>query len=145
MNVLEFLDFEGKDFDIGDKTYDITVTCCQSSDFAQALKDYEAGRKVEYYSLFNAQLFSKVQMVSGGDHPVADWAKLIEDNTEVFKEFARKHWIADYADKDEFIYEWIKELDSYIAGYVSESFYKVICEELTPNLKSAPELQEPQR
>ena len=39
MNVLEFLDFEGKDFDIGDKTYDITVTCCQSSDFAQALKD----------------------------------------------------------------------------------------------------------
>ena len=46
-----------------------------------------------------------------------------------FKQFTKDNWNdnCQYEDDiDEFIYQWIKEINLYMAGYVSDRFYPVL-------------------
>ena len=66
---------------------------------------------------------------------VCGWTSLIVNNLDVFKEFTEKHWISQYEDdEDELIYQWIKEICYWIAGYTSESVYKEFVENYLPRL-----------
>lgn len=124
MTISEYLQLERRDMDIADSVFDMTITACyDESIFAEEITDP--------FTLFNAQFLSKVNLASGGDYPVADFYQFIENNFDLFKDFTKNHWIRDYPDKDDFIEQWILELDQYMAGNVSESFYQTICDELT--------------
>lgn len=66
---------------------------------------------------------------------ICGWTSLIVNNLDVFKEFTEKHWICQYEDdEDELIYQWIKEICYWIAGYTSESVYKEFVENYLPRL-----------
>ena len=59
---------------------------------------------------------------------ICDWSKLIRDNYSKFKEFTEWNWQRNYADTEEFIFQWIRELHYYVAGYVPEETYSKILE-----------------
>lgn len=98
-----------------DKVYDASVTVCI----------YDENEN-DFYDKFCMEIIKKVDVVKiNDDSIIVDWCKFIKDNMENFKVFAREHWIFDYEnDEDEFVYQWIKEIHYYLAGYVSEDMYE---------------------
>ena len=80
------------------------------------------------YDFFVVGLLKKVDIEQKTDDCtlVCDWSKLIRENYTKFKRFTKEHWARDYKDEYDFIYEWIRELHSYVAGYVNDSFYSTL-------------------
>jgi hypothetical protein len=107
------------DWDTYDTVYDACVTVCYI--------DEEDEAEDNYYK-FCTNIIKKVEVEKqNGDILIVDWTKLIQDNMEKFKMFTKKHWRYAYEDdEDELIYQWINEIHSYLAGYVSEDFYGVL-------------------
>lgn len=119
MKLYEFMKLSQDDFDTYDTVYDAEVTACY-------IAENEAK---DNYDKFCIELMKKVEVekVVPESHLIVKWTELIQNNMEKFKEFARENWIYDYEDdEDEFIYQWIKEIHYYLAGYVSEDFYDVL-------------------
>lgn len=117
MTVQEFTQLQEADYDISDVKYDTTVTCC----YIDEINDN--------YDKFCKLLMSKVEIIRGGDHPVANWSGFITKNLNKFKNFAEEHWICAYDDnEEELIYQWIKEFHGYMAGMVGEKFYGKLVE-----------------
>lgn len=117
MTVKEYLALQQCDYDFGDTTYDAVVTCCYNDEIE------------DNYDKFCDLLVSKVNLVRGGDYPVANWTEFIEKNFEKFQTFARKYWKNSYEDdRDEFIYQWIREFHCYHAGMVGKNFYDILVE-----------------
>lgn len=118
MTVYELLMFKKDDFDTYDTTYDMGVTVC-----------YIDKERDEYDKFCNG-IIKKVEVKEMmKDCIVADWTDLIKRNMEKFKKFTMRHWAFTYEnDMDEFIYQWIKEIHYYVAGYVSEDFYLALNE-----------------
>lgn len=115
MKVKSFLKLQQADYDIGDTEYDAVVTCCYNDEID------------DNYDKFCDLLLSKVELIRGGEYPVANWSGFIKKNLDKFKEFANKYWYCKYSDdEDELIYQWIKEFHAYTAGMVGESFYKTL-------------------
>lgn len=113
----------GLDVDTYDTEYDAEVTICIDAD----MEDSE-----DSYDRFCIGLVKLVEIdkVSSNSF-TCKWSKLIEDNMELFKAFSKEHWIEQYEDDEkEFIYQWIKELDAYLAGYVGESTYYSFCNDV---------------
>lgn len=125
MTVKEFLKLNECDYDIDDKDYDAVVTCCFNEDEPK-----------DNYDLFCDILYSKVNIVKGGDYPIADWSGFITKNLDKLKAFTEKYWNNTYEDdEDELIYQWITEFHGFLAGMVSETFYETLVkafEELEP-------------
>lgn len=115
MKLYDFLKISQNDFDTEDTIYCAVVTVCYIDE-----EDAE-----DNYDKFCIELMKKVEMEKQvGDGLLVKWTELIQNNMEKFKEFAREHWITAYEnDDDEFIYQWIKEIHYYMAGYVDEDFY----------------------
>ena len=89
--------------------------------------DKEDENSEEYYEKFRIGIMKFVEVAKGiSDYElVCKWTDVIERNISIFKEFAEKYWHNQYEDdEDEFIYQWIKEIHYYIAGYVDETTYK---------------------
>lgn len=80
------------------------------------------------YDFFVVGLLKKVDIEQKTDDCtlVCDWSKLIRENFTKFKLFTKEHWARDYKDEYDFIYQWIRELHSYVAGYVNDSFYSTL-------------------
>lgn len=80
------------------------------------------------YDFFVVGLLKKVDIEQKTDDCtlVCDWSKLIRENFTKFKRFTKEHWARDYKDEYDFIYQWIRELHSYVAGYVNDSFYSTL-------------------
>lgn len=80
------------------------------------------------YGKFAVELTKKVDFVErvSDSTLICDWSKLIRDNYSKFKEFTAWNWQRDYADPEEFIFQWIRELHYYVAGYVPEETYSKI-------------------
>ena len=80
------------------------------------------------YDFFVVGLLKKVDIEQKTDDCtlVCDWSKLIRENFTKFKSFTKEHWARDYKDEYDFIYQWIRELHSYVAGYVNDSFYSTL-------------------
>ena len=111
------------DYDTYDTEYDTCVTVCFIAD-----EDEE-----DNYDKFCNGIIKKVNVVKivPDSHLVCDWTKLIKTNMDKFRAFTKENWYEDCQyedDEDEFIYQWIKEIDSYMAGYVSEDFYETLVE-----------------
>lgn len=119
MKLYDFMKMSECDYDTYDTEYDACVTVC--------FIDEEDEARDSYYK-FCADIMRKVQVEKhNGDILIVNWTKLVNDNMEKFKAFTEKHWKYTYEDdEDEFIYQWINEIQAYMAGYVSESFYDTL-------------------
>lgn len=121
MNLYEYLMAYDEDVDAYDDVFDASVTAC-------VIEEEEDDYDRFCNNLFrHAEVVGKT-MVYGYQSPIVAWTALINRNMEKFRKFSKEHWVEQYDDydDDDFIYEWIKELHLYCAGYVNEDFYKTL-------------------
>lgn len=125
MNLFEFINTTQKDFDTYDDVYDASVTVCFIED------DYDEDDEFHNYDKFCNDIIKLVEVIKQTDDCtlLVKWTDLINRNMEKFKDFTKKYWrdTCQY-DDDELVYQWINEIDSYMAGNVSLSFYKTLVE-----------------
>ena len=117
ISLYDFLQFTKKDFDVYDTVYDAEVVVCYSVD-----------EKTSYDKFCN-NIIKKVEFKEQTDDVIciADWTGFINKNIDKFREFSRKYWFDSYEDdEDELIYQWIIEINNYMAGCVSEKFYDTL-------------------
>lgn len=118
MKLYDFMKITEEDYDTYDTIYDAVATVC-----------YIAEEDVyDDYDKFCIEVMKKVELEDKvGDGLAVRWTDLITDNMEKFRAFTGKHWKCTYEDdEDEFICQWINEINYYLAGYVSEGFYKIL-------------------
>lgn len=121
MKLYDFMQESHNDYDTYDTEYDAAVTVCHIDE-----EDID-----DDYDKFCVEILKKVDYVEQTDSctVIADWIGLIKRNWNKFKAFSDAHWYNSYNDDDdEFIYQWIKEINYYVAGYVSDDFYKTLVE-----------------
>ena len=119
MTLYEYVKEKEADFDTYDMDYDSIITVC----YIDEINDD--------YDKFCIELMKKVNVIGilkSGFELVVNWSDLINKNFELFKDFTNKYWKRDYEDKDEFIYQWLTEIQNYITGLVPESFYTILCD-----------------
>jgi hypothetical protein len=126
ITLYDFLSLSECDYDTYDTKYDVEVTVCW------------IGEESDNYDKFCNEIIKKVNVVKiNRDMIMVNWSELIERNIDKFKEFTKENWYETHQyedDIDEFIYQWIREIHYYMAGYVSEDFYGNLVE-LVKNLK----------
>lgn len=119
MTLYEYVKEKETDFDTYDMDYDAVITVC----YIDEINDN--------YEKFCVELMKKVNVIGilkSGFELVVNWSDLVDKNFELFKDFTNKYWKQDYEDKDEFIYQWLTEIQNYIVGNVPDSFYKILCD-----------------
>ena len=118
MKLYDFIKLTECDYDTYDTIYDAVVTVCY----------IEENEENDFYDKFCIELMKKVNVEKQSDDAlIVEWTELIQKNMDKFKEFTNNHWRYNYEDdEDEFIYQWIEEIHSYMAGYVSEKFYETL-------------------
>lgn len=121
MNLYDFVTFTHKDYDTYDTDYEACVTVC---DICYDTEDN--------YDKFCIELMKCVDVVDFcGDMLVVNWSDFIEKNIYEFRRFTMENWKENcwYKDDDEeFIYQWIRELHYYLAGYTDEDMYGELVE-----------------
>ncbi len=123
MTLYDFVKVAQNDYDTYDDEYDAIVTVCSF--------DEEDEKSDEYYEKFRIGIMKFVEVVRGTDDSglLCKWSEMINRNIKVFKEFAEKFWTYQYEDdEDEFIYQWIEEINQWTAGNCYESAYKEFVE-----------------
>ena len=124
MTLYDYMKMHGEDYDVYDNEFDNCVTVC-------LITDREVN-KSDNYDVFCNAIVKKVKFVSRGNSGcvvIADWSGLIRANLDKFRAFSKEHWWTQYEDDDEeFIYQWISEINSYMAGYTSEGVYSNLVE-----------------
>ena len=115
IKLYDYLQMSECDFDTYDTKYDAVVTVCHI---------YE---EEDEYDKFCNNIMKKVNVVKiNGDYLIVDWCELIERNSIKFRMFTAENWYENCQyedDEDEFVYQWINEINQYMAGYVSMGFY----------------------
>ena len=76
----------------------------------------------------------KLVEVTDADESVWKWSLLVEENYDVFREFAQYHWNTYLDSQDDFIEQWLGEIYLLFAGYGSDSTYKLLVDKLLSNL-----------
>ena len=119
MNLYDFVVKEQGDFDTYDTVFDVCVTVCEPY-------EYDEGEEKEYYDVFNDLIMKKVSVIKkiSGCECLCNWSDFILFNKAVFRKAAEELWTNVPKKDDDLVYEWIKEIHSWMAGYVSESIYK---------------------
>ena len=119
MNLYDFLMLEKADFDTYDTVFDVCVTVFEPY-------EYEEGDEKEYYDIFNELMMKKVEVEekTGECTCVCKWSDFITKNLDTFRSVADELWVRTPESDDDLIYEWIKEINAWMAGYVSEGAYK---------------------
>ena len=120
MTLYEYMKVEQDCIDTYDNVYDAIVTVDYIED-----DEYMENPDDENYYKFSVEILKKVNVVKNvGDNLIVNWNELISNNMEKFREFSSENWYEQYEDDDdEFVYQWIKEIHMYLAGYVGESTY----------------------
>ena len=128
MTLYDYLKMQNNGYlsvDTYDKDYDavVTIDADIEDEDENSCENHEDD---ENYYKFIFALLRAVEVVSfDRDNVICDWSGLVKNNMTIFREFSKKCWICQYEDDDEeFIYQWIRELHYYYAGYVGESTYK---------------------
>lgn len=117
-SLFDYMKEHQEDIDTFDTDYDAIVTVCYMEE--EDINDN--------YDKFCIEIIKKV-MVESAAHGdvVVDWSGFVKKNMKQLKAFTEKYWNNQYEDdEDEFIYQWIREIHYYLAGYVGESTYKVL-------------------
>ena len=122
MTLYEFITMEKSDIDTYDTVFDAEVTVCVPYD-----------KENDWYDKFYNFIIKHVQFVEkiSDCECTADWYNFIKENIKVFRQAANDMWRLDYInieDDDDLIYEWIKEIELWLAGYVSETEYQKFME-----------------
>ncbi|WP_295094602.1 hypothetical protein [Ruminococcus sp.] len=119
MKLYDFITQEKTDFDTYDTVFDVCVTVCEPY-------EYDEGEEKEYYDIFNELIMKNVEVEekTGECTCVCKWSDFINKNIETFRKAADELWERIPKTDDDLIYEWIKEIHAWMAGYVSESIYK---------------------
>lgn len=119
MKLYDFMKMSEVDYDTYDTVYDACVTVCYTDD-----------EESDSYYKFCNEIMKKVEVTEVHENClIVDWSALISGNIDKFREFTENHWKYTYEDdEDELIYQWINEINAYMAGYVSEDFYNVLVE-----------------
>lgn len=118
MKLYDIMKLTEADCDTYDTEIDESVTVCF----------IDEDDEMDNYDKFCNELIKKVEVIKvvKNSHIICDWSKLIRDNMEKFRAFSMEHWAFEYDDETEFIYQWIKEIHYYMAGYVDEDFYDTL-------------------
>ena len=115
MKLYEILEIAETDFDTYDTVYDAIVTVCWID------------KELNNYDRFCNGITKKVRFIkNAGDGLLVDWTGFIKSNMDKLRQFTRDHWSENSQyedDDDEFIYQWIRELNLYMTGYVPDRFY----------------------
>lgn len=129
MTLYELLKITQTDFDTYDTVFDACVTACAFDKDDEAKEDF-------YYKFFiGLTKFVTVLENAGESAVTCDWSEMIKRNFDVFKDFTRENWAENYDDdEDEFIYQWIEEINGFFAGFTSENVYKDFVENYMPRL-----------
>ena len=116
MTLYEYMRINQEDVDTYDTEYDAVVTVCYMEE-----EDVQ-----DECDKFCMEITKKVSVVpSSGRDLMVDWSKLIKEHIDIFKEFTDEYWYNNYEDDaEELIYQWVREIHYYLAGYVDESTYK---------------------
>lgn len=123
MTLYELMKITEEDYDTYDNVFDGVVTVCYIDEDDE---DYDN----DDYNNFCIGIVKKIEVVDKvRDGLVCKWSDMIIRNMDKFKDFTEKYWRYKYRDDDdEFIYQWINKIHSYMAGYVSEDFYTTLVE-----------------
>lgn len=128
MTLYDFIVMEKTDFDTYDTVFDVEVTVCVPND-----------DESDYYDKFYNFIIRHVEFVEKTSkyECTAEWTKFITDNIDVFRIAARRMWREETVPKtdDDLIYEWIKEINGWLAGYVSETEYAEFMENYAPMIR----------
>lgn len=120
MTLYQLVKASGCDYDTYDNVYDAEVTVCS---FDEGDEQSE-----EYYEKFRIGIMKFVEVVDNSATHwgiVCKWTEMIERNLSVFKELTLKYWDNFYEeDDDEFVYQWINEINQWSAGNCWERIYK---------------------
>ncbi len=118
ISVKDMLSVAGGNLNVADVDYNASISCVQM--------DFE--NSTNYYSKFYDLMVSNTYITSVESihfsEVEANWSDLIEKNYELFESFSDMWWNDKYEDKEEFIDEWIHELQAYFSGQVNEEVYK---------------------
>lgn len=118
MKLYDYLKLTEKDYDTEDTLYCATVTVCY----------IEENGKNDNYDKFCIELMKKAEIEKVFDNAIlVKWTDLIQNNMDKFRKFTAENWYESCQyenDDDEFIYQWINEINQYMAGNVSEDFYE---------------------
>ena len=117
MKLYDYLVNNNGDYDCYDTVFDECVTICFET---------EKYDEPDEYDEFCNTLYKLIDFIECVDSCtlIADWSGFIKKNYDKFKGYANDFWIkGNYDDEDDFIYEWIKELHLYTAGYANDDQY----------------------
>lgn len=130
MTLYDFVRMEDTDFDTYDTVFDVEVTVCVPYDDSEITEWYD---KFYNFIIKHVEFKEKISECEC----TAEWTNFITDNLEVFREVANDMWYDDRVpdDNDDLIYEWIKEINSWLAGYVSEVEYQKFMEKYAPRME----------
>lgn len=121
MILYDLLKVFNTDFDTYDNVYDAVVTVCSF--------DEEDEKSDEYYEKFCIGIMKFIEVTKGSKQALwCNWSDFIKRNIQIFREFEAKYWCKHYENEDDFIYQWIKEIDYWVAGEASEHIYKEFVE-----------------
>lgn len=131
MTLYEFIKMEQADFDTFDTVFDICVTVCEPYVCVE--------EEEEYYDKFYDFILKNVDVVekTGECTCICKWYDFIKNNIEVFRKAANDMWYEGLVpdNEEDLIYEWIKDMEGWLAGYVSEDSYKNFMEKYADKIK----------
>lgn len=119
---------EDCDYDSCDFDYDITVT----------VGSPEYGTNEPYDRYYN-DVLSRVNVITDAKDIMSlccDWSEFVYRYYDKLKDFADKNWRKNnFAEPEDFVYEWIDETQKLLAGYGTDSIYSALSEviESEPN------------
>lgn len=125
MTLYDYINIEMTDIDTYDTVFDAEVTVC----VPYGCEDWYGKF---YIFIIKHVLF--VEKISSYEC-TAEWYKFIQENIGVFRQAADDMWYSTPADDDDLIYEWITEIDGWLAGYVSEAEYQKFMENYAVKIK----------
>lgn len=132
MTLYVFIVNEKADFDTYDDIYDICVTVCEPYEYAK-------GEKKDYYDIFSDLIMKSVSVIrkTGECTCLCAWSRFIILNKDTFIKAANDLWVHVPEDENQLVYEWIREINYWLAGYVSENIYKRFVTDYGNLLKAA--------
>lgn len=125
MTLYEKIREEEYEFDTCDDVYDIIITTV------------DIDEENDWYSKFGNFIMKNVNVLeeAGGCDYVCDWSALITENLPIFREAAEELWYGVPKDDDDLTYEWLREINNWLVGYVSEGIYRKFMETYAPRIR----------
>lgn len=131
MTLFDFIVKEQADFDTYDTEYDMCVTVCEPY-------EYDKDEEKEPYDIFTELIMKNVEVErkTGECTCVCKWSDFIKNNIDTFRKAAEALWYSTPETNESLVYEWIKEIHLWLAGYVSDTTYKTFITEYGNVFKS---------